>query len=145
MAITQELPPASRERSAGSTTQSDDSQATQKPTRFTSHPSVAAIGSIDIDAVLKRYEKVQQSHEPFKADMKTARERRAQLQQQAATAIAGLQRLAPGSPDLVALEDRATDLKKQRETEHEKVEREFNLSQARTMAALGHLFGGFHV
>jgi len=124
------------EGSRGSTLPNDDRVRERAAGKTGPRPSAAAIGTIDMDAVMKRYEKVQQVRQRFNADIKAERERRAKRQAQFEKLVSQMQRLAPGSADFIALENEITALKGQYETEREKAQSEFARREARTTAAL---------
>jgi RNA polymerase sigma factor (sigma-70 family) len=95
-----------------------------------------AVGSVDMDAVFRRYRKAQHEQERRDTDIKAERERLADLVAQFKKLAAPLERLVPGSPDFVALEERIAALKKESQTERETLDRQANRRQARTTAAL---------
>jgi outer membrane protein len=112
--------------------------------RRTASPSTAApaapispvIGTIDMDAVFKNYDKVKVSSEEFKA---AALARKAVLQkiqvdaQQEAEILA---KLTPGTEDFKKHENRVTELKAQFEAGRETAERDFASREAEAMATL---------
>jgi len=127
---------AGHEGSGGLTPPSDDRVGERVAGKTGPRPSAAAIGAIDMDAVMKRYEKVQQAKQRFNADMKAERERLAKLIDQTEKLIAQIQRVAPGTSDFISLESQIAALKKQYETERETAQRKFARREARTTATL---------
>src|SRR5262249_55526411 len=72
-----------REQSGGSTPPSDDGLEDRGAGKSGPHPSAAAIGSIDMDVVMKRYEKIRESEDRLNSDMNVERKRLAKLGDQA--------------------------------------------------------------
>ena len=99
-------------------------------------PTTPVIGTVDMDAVFKNYEKVKVSSEEFKA---AALARKADLQkiqveaQQEAEILAKLQ---PGTEDFKKHENKVTQLKAQFEAGRELAERDFAGREAEAMATL---------
>ena len=99
-------------------------------------PVPPVIGTIDMDAVFKNYEKVKVSSEEFKA---AALARKAELQkiqadaQQEAEILA---KLAPGTEDFKKHENKVTELKARFEAGRESAERDFAGREAEAMATL---------
>ncbi len=99
-------------------------------------PISPVIGTIDMDAVFKNYDKVKVSSEEFKA---AALARKAVLQkiqvdaQQEAEILA---KLTPGTEDFKKHENRVTELKAQFEAGRETAERDFASREAEAMATL---------
>jgi Skp family chaperone for outer membrane proteins len=95
-----------------------------------------SIGSIDVDRVLKDYDKFKVANETIRAEslerynqlMKLANEGKAEQEKHG--------RFAPGSPDQKRCEDRITQLKAQIEALRENSEREFTQKEAETMATI---------
>jgi Skp family chaperone for outer membrane proteins len=101
-----------------------------------SKPSAAAIGSIDMDAVFKRYEKVRQANDQLKAFTKAKQERSAKLLEQRDKLSIQIQKVSPESSEFSSLESQLVAVKSQYETEREAAERESSRRQTRTTAAL---------
>ena len=120
--------PVGEERSKGS--------PSPAAARSGSHYSAPAIGSIDMDAVFKRYEKVQQSLERTKADIEAEQKRLANTAAQTEKLVRTLQDLPAGSGDFIALQARIDALKEVQSTERGRVQDEANRRQVRTTAAL---------
>jgi RNA polymerase sigma factor (sigma-70 family) len=110
--------------------------ATAAVVRDAGHPPAAAIGSIDLNAVHKRCERIRAAHREF-TDARLARTNelaRAQAEMQAEVEI--VSKLIPGSADHTKHENRVTELKARYDAAREQAESEFNRRQAETMATL---------
>ncbi len=120
----QQREPAALE-SAGLSTPSDDravrggSAAKPEP-----RPSTAALGSIDIDAVFKRYEKVKVSDKEQRAARLALSNELAKINSEAQDEVRTLSKLAPGSEDYRLHENRVTELKSRYQAGCEQTERE---------------------
>jgi RNA polymerase sigma factor (sigma-70 family) len=97
-----------------------------------SHGTAAAIGSIDMDAVLKRYAKVQRSQEKVSAAREDARERLAKLEAEIWRDAGLSERRVPNRTDYRAAEDLNGRIQKEREA----AEREISQLHARESAGL---------
>ncbi len=99
-------------------------------------PIPVSIGSIDMDGVLKNYDKFKVATETLRSEalarhndlMKVANEAKSQQEQ--------LSRMAPNGPDAKKCEERFTQLKAQLEAGRENAEREFQQKEAETMATI---------
>jgi Skp family chaperone for outer membrane proteins len=98
--------------------------------------STAAVGSIDIDAVFRRYIKVVQSQERLQAMRTDATERLAKLEDDAKAIRAKMQRLTPETTEYAALEDRLAAVKGDIERHRERSQRELERGQSRDMAGI---------
>ena len=99
-------------------------------------PTSVTIGSIDMDAVLKGYDKFKATSEMLRAE---AMERHAQLVKlgnEARQEGEKLSRLTPNGPDAKKCEDKITQLKAQFEAGRENAEREFTQKEAEHMATI---------
>jgi RNA polymerase sigma factor (sigma-70 family) len=126
---------AGRERSGGLTAPVANRLGDGEAGETGSH-AATAVGSVDMDAVFRRYEKAQQANEQDDTYINAARERLANLEAHFKKLDAPLQRLAPGGPDFLALEGQIAALRNQYETERETLQREATRRQARTAAVL---------
>jgi RNA polymerase sigma factor (sigma-70 family) len=100
------------------------------------HPSPAAIGSIDIDAVFKRYEKVKVSSQKYNAALLARKKELTTIQSEAQAEAEMVPKFQPGSEDRRRHESRVTELKARHEAGREQAEREFTRRQAETTATL---------
>ncbi len=100
------------------------------------HASAAAVGSIDMDAVFKRYAKVVEVHKRYAADAESKQARLRLLQADAQEEAAMMQKFVPGSKDYVAREAHLTSLRQRIESEREGAEKELMSQQAREAARL---------
>ena len=112
----------------------------RRPTKGTeprepgSHVSAAAIGSIDMDAVWKEYEKAKVSNKEYNAALSARKNELTMILSEAQEEAQMLSKLVPGSVDYVKRENRVSGLKAQHEAGREQSEREF----ARTGPYDGH-------
>jgi Skp family chaperone for outer membrane proteins len=113
----------------------DRSRAPKAPGSRT-HASAAAVGSIDMDAVFKRYAKVVEAHKRNAADAQSKRARLRLLQADVEEEAALMQKFVPGSKDHAAHEARLASLKQRIESEREAAERELMSRQSRQAATL---------
>jgi RNA polymerase sigma factor (sigma-70 family) len=120
----------------GDMTPRDDRSKDREAAKPGTHASAATIGSIDLDAVFKRYAKVRRVHELLDAARNDASDRLADLENEAKTIVERMQRLAPGSADYVASEEKVVILRQRRESERDRSERDITRRQAREMATL---------
>jgi len=96
----------------------------------------ASIGSIDMDGVLKNYDKFKVISETLRAEMLARHNDLMKVANDAKMEQEKLARLAPGSPDAKKAEDRITQLKAQFEAGRENAQREFEQKEAETMATI---------
>ena len=112
--------------------------------RRTATPSTAApaapvspvIGTIDMDAVFKNYDKVKVSSEEFKAAALARKGELQKIQQEAQQEAEILAKMTPGTEDFKKHENRVTQLKAQFEAGRELAERDFASREAEAMATL---------
>ncbi len=116
---------------------SGDGRAEDRPTnKLESHPAAAAIGSIEIAAVIERYEKAQRFAKQFNAFVSAEKVRQNKLMDQVKDLIAQKAKTAPSSSDFTFLENQIIALKQQHESLREVLEREYSQRQTRNAAAL---------
>jgi Skp family chaperone for outer membrane proteins len=99
-------------------------------------PVPPVIGTVDLDAVFKNYEKVKVSSQEFQA---AAMARKGELQKIQAEAQADAEMLAkysPGTDDYKKYENKVTELKANYEAKREQAERDFAAREAEAMATL---------
>lgn len=104
------------------------------PTARALAPTV--IGTVDMDAVFKGYDKVKNSSDTFAAEALAKRNELLKLQEEMKTSYEMLQKLTPAQPDYKKLEDRISELKAQGEAKREQYEREFAQKEAEALATL---------
>jgi outer membrane protein len=99
-------------------------------------PKPVSIGSIDMDKVLKDYDKFKVANESIRAEALDRHNSLMKLATEAKQEQEKHQRMTPGSPDAKKCEDRLTQLKAQFEAGRENAEREFTQKEAETMATI---------
>lgn len=99
-------------------------------------PKPVTIGSIDIDKVLKEYDKCKVLIDNLRAEALNRHNSLMSIATEAKQEQEKLQRMTPGSPDAKKCEDRITQLKAQFEAGRENAEREFSQKDAETMATI---------
>jgi outer membrane protein len=99
-------------------------------------PIPPLIGTVDLDVVLKNYDKVKASSKEFNAAMLVRRGELQKIEAEARQEAEYLSKLTPGTDDYRKRENRITELKAKMEAGREQAEREFSLRQAETMATL---------
>ncbi|QEH37965.1 periplasmic chaperone [Aquisphaera giovannonii] len=99
-------------------------------------PAPAVIGTIDMDEVFQKYEKVKASSEEFKSAALLRKADLQKLQQEAQGEAEQLAKLIPGSEDFKKHENRVTELKAKFEAGRELAERDFASREAEAMATL---------
>jgi Skp family chaperone for outer membrane proteins len=112
--------------------------------RRTASPSTATptapispvIGTIDMDAVFKNYDKVKVSSEEFKAAALARKGDLQKIQADAQQEAEILAKLTPGTEDFKKHENRVTELKARFEAGRESAERDFASREAEAMATL---------
>ncbi len=100
------------------------------------HPTGAAIGSVDMDAVWKRYARVQKLMDQLALDTGAAQRHLEKSRQLLKEGDSFLQKFVPGTPDYIIHEKQVSELRNRLETEQEKAEREFTRRQAGMTATL---------
>lgn len=94
------------------------------------------IATIDMDAVFKGYEKVNQLSDEFKANATLKQQELIKIQQEMKTSAEAMQKLTPSGPDFKKYENRITELKASHEAKREQFEREFSQREADSLAIL---------
>src|SRR5262249_20108630 len=100
-----EDPTKSESKAKGDAASGEDHAGDKKATGAGTHASGAAVGSIDLDAVLKRYAKVRRSEEQLHAVSEDYKERLAKLASNSRAIMTEMKRFAPNSADYRGLED----------------------------------------
>lgn len=95
-----------------------------------------SIGSIDMDSVLKNYDKFKVATETLRAEALTRHNDLMKIATEAKQQTELLGRMGPGTPDAKRCEDKITQLKAQFEAGRENAEREFTQKEAETMATI---------
>ena len=103
-------------------------------TRVASKPLV--IGSIDVEKVLKEYDKVKVASENVRAEMLARHNSLMAIASEAKAKAEECERMTPGSPDAKKCEDKLTQLKAQFEASRENAQREFTQKEAEMMASI---------
>jgi Skp family chaperone for outer membrane proteins len=94
------------------------------------------IGSLDIEKVLKDYDKFKVANENIRAEAMARHNSLMGIANEAKQEQEKYQRMTPNSPDAKKCEDRITQLKAQFEAGRENAEREFTQKEAETMATI---------
>ena len=95
-----------------------------------------SIGSIDMDSVLKNYDKFKVATETLRAEALTRHNELMKIATEAKQQQELLGRMGPGTPDAKKCEDKITKLKAEFEAGRENAEREFTQKEAETMATI---------
>jgi outer membrane protein len=99
-------------------------------------PVNAVIGTVDIEAVFKNYDKVKTQQEEFKAAAMAKHNELMKFQTEAQEEAQKLSKLTPASVDAKKCEDRITQLKAQIEAGREQAQRDFALRESEMLATL---------
>jgi Skp family chaperone for outer membrane proteins len=99
-------------------------------------PKPLLIGSIDVEKVLKDYDKVKVTSENVRAEMLARHNSLMAIAAEAKQEDEKFQRMAPNSPDAKKCEDKLTQLKAQFEASRENAQREFTQKEAEMMAVI---------
>jgi Skp family chaperone for outer membrane proteins len=99
-------------------------------------PAPPVIGSVDMAAIFKGYDKVKVNSEEFKAAVMAKKGELMKFMTEAQQESEMLAKMTPGSVDFKKHEDRITQLKAQHEASREQYEREFTLREAEMLATL---------
>ena len=94
------------------------------------------IGTVDIEAVFKGYDKVKAQQEEFKAAAMAKHNELMKFQTEAQEEAQKLSKLTPNSVDAKKCEDRITQLKAQLEAGREQAQRDFALRESEMLATL---------
>jgi RNA polymerase sigma factor (sigma-70 family) len=116
--------------------ESDDPSTVSEPSGPGARASGAAVGSIDMDAVFKRSEKIRQAHRRLEADREEAREDLAKREGEAKEIRELLAKFQPDSPEHRRQENRLAEIKGTLEMRREQTERDFTRRHAREAASL---------
>ncbi len=127
---------AYRERAAGTKPPRDARAVDPETAKSAPHPSGAAIGSVDMDAVWKRYHRAQELNHQLAVDGRAAEQSLAKSGAQIEFLTSLLQKLVPGSVDYNAREKQLAELRQRLDTEREQAQREFTRHQTGMTATL---------
>jgi Skp family chaperone for outer membrane proteins len=94
------------------------------------------VGTVDIEAVLKGYDKVKTQQEEFKAAAMAKHQELLKLQTEGQEETSKLQKMTPNSVDAKKIEDRLTQIKAQIEAGQENAQRDFALRESEMLATL---------
>jgi outer membrane protein len=112
------------------------SQGQTQPGTKPPPPAAAVFGTVDVEAVLKGYDKFKAQQEEFNAAAKAKHGELMKIKAEAQSEAEKLPKLTPNSVDAKKVEDRLTALKAQFEAGRESAEREFALRQAEMLATM---------
>jgi Skp family chaperone for outer membrane proteins len=100
-------------------------------------PPVAPVfGTIDLDFVLKNYEKVKASSRELSAAVNVRRGELMKIESEARQEMEMMQKLQPGTADYKKREDHITELKARMEAGREQAQRDFTLREAEMMSTI---------
>jgi Skp family chaperone for outer membrane proteins len=99
-------------------------------------PVPATVGSVDIAAIFKGYDRVKVNSEEFKAAVMAKKGELMKIMTEGQQEAEMLAKLTPGSLDFKKHEDRITHLKAQSEATREQYEREFTMREAEMLATI---------
>jgi outer membrane protein len=99
-------------------------------------PAPAVIGTVDVEEVFKKYDKVKTQQEEFKAAAMAKHNELLKFQTEMQEQAASLQKLTANSVDAKKAEDRITQLKAQIEAGREQAQRDFALRESEMLATL---------
>jgi Skp family chaperone for outer membrane proteins len=103
----------------------------------TPQPPVAPVfGTIDLDFVLKNYEKVKASSRELSAAVNVRRGELMKIESEARQEMEMMQKLQPGTADYKKREDHITELKARMEAGREQAQRDFTLREAEMMSTI---------
>ncbi len=99
-------------------------------------PVAPMIGTIDVDAVFKGYEKWKVTNSEFQAAVLNRQNELMKLKNEAQEEAQMLSKLTPGTEDFKQRENRVTELKARFEAGREQAQREFALREAENVATI---------
>ncbi len=124
------------EGSGASTPPSKKPDGDQQTARSAPNPPAAIIGSIDIDAVMKRWVKVQESNKSLQARNRLGRAELEKMETEAKAYQEIYGKFSPGSADAVKLAEKIVELNRRMDTERDEAHRNIAQRQAQLTAAL---------
>ena len=99
-------------------------------------PIPPVIGTVDLEMVMRNYEKVKDQMKELSAAVNVRRGELMKLESEGRSEAEYLQKLTPGSADYKKREDHMLELKAKVEAGQESAQREFSLRQAESLATL---------
>ena len=99
-------------------------------------PVAPVIGTVDLDIIMKNYDKVKDQMKELSAAVNVRRGELMKIETEYRQEGEMLQKLTPGSGDYKKREDRMTELKARMEAGNETAQREFTLRQAEALATI---------
>jgi outer membrane protein len=99
-------------------------------------PVAPVIGTIDVDAVFKNYEKFKIASKDFNAAMLAKKNELMKIMSEAQEEAQLMSKLTPGTEDFTKHENRVTELKAKHEAGREQAQREFALRDAENVATI---------
>ena len=99
-------------------------------------PVTPVFGTLDLDFVLKNYEKVKASSRELSAAVNVKRGELMKIESEARQEMEMMQKLQPGTSDYKRREDHITELKARMEAGRESAQREFTSREAEMMATI---------
>ncbi|MCA1685965.1 MAG: OmpH family outer membrane protein [Planctomycetia bacterium] len=127
--------PASGQQAQDGTVRRAATQAAA-PAPANQAPVPTVIGTVDIEAVFKSYDKVKTQQEEFKAAAMAKHNELMKFQTEGQEEAQKLSKLTPSSLDAKKAEDRITQLKAQLEAGREQAQRDFALRESEMLATL---------
>jgi Skp family chaperone for outer membrane proteins len=127
---------AARQKAAEPKPPSKKPSAEKESARSAPNPPAAVIGSIDIDAVFKRWVKAQEATKSHQAAVNVRRGELMKIESEAREEMGMLKKLRPGTVDYKKREDRIAELKAMMEAGREQAQREFTVRESQIMVSL---------
>jgi len=93
----------------------------------------ATFGTIDIQLVMKNYDKVKVKSEKFQADAMAEQEKLLKLQAEGKNAVERLQRFKPGTDDYKKITEELSDIKAKLDSKKEQLQAEFQMREVEAM------------
>ncbi|WP_435016197.1 OmpH family outer membrane protein [Tundrisphaera sp. TA3] len=113
-----------------------DPKLRQAATTAPAGPASVSIGTIDMDSVLKNYDKFKVATQTLQAEAMARQNELMKIMAEAKSTQEMYQKLTPGSPDAKKCEDKITMLEGQFEAGRKNAEREFTQKESETMAGI---------
>lgn len=110
--------------------------STQPSAATTKAATPSVFGTVDLEAVLKNYDKVKTQQEEFKAAALSKHNELQKLMTEGQEEAQKLQKMSPNSVDAKKIEDRLTQIKAQLEAGKENAQREFAARESEMLATL---------
>jgi RNA polymerase sigma factor (sigma-70 family) len=142
MIATQRLETEQSRARAGDQKTAEPKPPSKKPSgekesaRSAPNPPAAVIGSIDLEAVFKRWVKAQEATKSHQAAVNVRRGELMKIESEAREEMEMLKKLQPGTADYKKHEDRIAELKAMMEAGREQAQRDFTIRESQIMASL---------